>query len=73
MPYDLTSNNEAKAFYMYKKEHLRHKMFLAFNNIPTSGSFFMKFELSTIASGEGPDVSVLMWNLDRAFSPDERR
>ena len=25
MPYDLSSNNEAKPFYMYKKGMLRHK------------------------------------------------
>ena len=46
---------------------------LAFNYIPTPGSFSLNFELSTIASEEGSGESVHMWNLDRAFSPDGRR
>ena len=46
---------------------------LAFIYIPTPGSDIMKFRTYTIASEEGWDESVHMWNLDRAFSPNGRR
>ena len=49
-------------------EHLRHKMHLAFIYILTPRSFSWNLELSTIASEEGSDESVNMWNFDRAFS-----
>ena len=43
-------------------------MHLAFNYILTQRSFSWNLELSTIASEEGSDESVNMWNLNRAFS-----
>ena len=69
----LSSNNKANLSICIKREHLRHKMHLAFNYIPTPRSFSWNLELSTIASEEGPDESVNMWNLDRAFSEVGRR
>ena len=67
----MSSNNQTKYFNMLhciKREHLHHKMRLAFNYILTPRSFSWNLELSTIASEEGSDESVNMWNLDRAFS-----
>ena len=39
----LSPNNKANSIYMYKKEHIRDKIHLAFNYIPTPRSFNMKF------------------------------
>ena len=68
MPYDLSSNNEAKPFYMYKKGTPSLPLFTSQHQDLKSWNF----ELSTIASEEVWDESVHMWNLDRAFSPKER-